>query len=163
MMTTGPAQSSCSCREGENVAARLGHSGRFLLGGRLRQRRSFGSCAHSSTITTITAGLAREVCEACSHVSVRYVEQAVRLYPDQEVEGKPSSPDDGNDDPDRFEAIIALGENTRILGCGLCAQSAVFMTPGGLRCNEHAWQEAALLDWERSEPWVPIQIGVSTL
>lgn len=129
----------------------------------MRQRRSFRSCSHSSTITTITAGLAREVCETCAHVSVRYVDQAVRLFPDQEVEGTSSSPDDdGTDRSSSFDAMVTFAENTTILGCGLCAQSAAFMTPGGLRCDEHAWQEAALLDWELSEPWVPIQIGAST-
>ena len=54
------------------------------MGGRLKQRWSFGGCGHSSTITTITAGLAREVCETCGHVSLRYVDSAVRLRPNVE-------------------------------------------------------------------------------
>ena len=38
-------------------------------------------CSHRDTITTITAGLAREVCEECARVRFSYVERAVHLRP----------------------------------------------------------------------------------
>lgn len=138
-----------------------------LLGGRLRQRRIWG-CSHSSTITTITAGIAREVCEVCSHVSVSFVEPAVRLHPDDEsvphrksetTEPGPTPAD--ADDVAVFEAIISFEDSSRFLRCGVCSQPAVFMIPDGLRCNEHAWQAAAHLDWDVADPWVPIRIDRS--
>jgi hypothetical protein len=35
------------------------------------------------------------------------------------------------------------------------------MIPDGMTCGEHAWQAAARLDWEDSDPWVPIRIDRS--
>lgn len=146
---------------------RLSQSG-TLLGGRLRQRRSFWSCSHSSTITTITAGIAREVCEVCSHVSVSYVEPAVRLHPD--IETRVADPGlETNDEPIRadlddakvFEAMVSFEQSSRFLRCALCTQQAAFIVPDGLRCDEHAWQAAALIDWEAADPWVPIRIDRS--
>lgn len=139
------------------------------MGGRLRQRRSFGSCSHRSTITTITAGLAREVCEDCSHVSVSYVESAVRLHPDTQtgraVEGSRSDESEPSladlEEAKVFEATITFEDSSRFLKCRLCAQQAVFMIPDGLSCDEHAWQAAARLDWEDADPWVPIRIDRS--
>lgn len=131
----------------------------------MRQRRTFWGCTHSSTITTITAGIAREVCEDCSHVSVSFVEPAVQMYPDFETPGEsiddlePTAED--IDEARVFEAIVSFQESSRFLRCGLCAQQALFVIPDGLRCDEHAWQAAAHLDWGASEPWVPIRIDRS--
>lgn len=123
---------------------------------------------HRSTITTITAGLAREVCETCAHVSVRYVEPAVRLDPEAELPAddlaasQSAGPSIGDLDEKRiFEAIVSFESSTRRLACGLCAQPAVFLIPDGLTCEEHAWQAAAGLDWDASDPWVPIRIDGS--
>lgn len=144
--------------------------GRFLLGGGLRHRRNFGICLHRSTITTITAGLAREVCETCSHVSVRYIESAVTMDPHfEELEAATFSPAPDVDEPTRadleetkvFEAMIRLQPDMGRLSCGLCEQPAMFLIPDGLSCNEHAWQAAARLDWETADPWVPIRIDRS--
>jgi len=121
----------------------------------LRQRRSFVGCSHKSTITTITAGLAREVCESCAQVSLRYVESAVRLRPDFE----PTATE--FDEIKIFEATITFEEPTRPRTCRLCAQPAMFMIPDGLMCDEHAWQAAARLDWADDDPWVPIRIDKS--
>lgn len=136
----------------------------ILLGGRLRQRRFLG-CSHRSTITTITAGLAREVCEICSHVSVSYIEPAVRLHPDVELAPPPNADVDEPEpttadleDAAAFEAIVSFEDSSRFIRCGVCTQPAVFMIPDGLRCNEHAWQAAAHLDWDVADPWVPIRI-----
>lgn len=139
-------------------------SGSFLLGGRLKHRRSFGICTHRSTITTITAGLAREVCETCAHVSVRYIEPAVRVYPEPDVgvavPSLPTGPSvDDIDEAQVFEAMVSFETTTRRLVCSLCSQPARFLIPEGLTCEEHAWQAAAGLDWEDSDPWVPIRIG----
>ncbi len=125
----------------------------------MKQRRSLWGCDHSSTITTITAGLAREVCERCGRIEVNYVEPVVQLHPSL-------------DEPDRdgevdvvettsHEATVIFEDTTRLLTCGLCSQPAIFMIPDGLRCNEHAWQAAARLDWEAEDPWVPIRLDRS--
>lgn len=38
----------------------------------LRHRQKLElSCPHETTITTVTAGIRRVVCEACGHVSIR--------------------------------------------------------------------------------------------
>lgn len=136
----------------------------------MRQRRNFGICLHRSTITTITAGLAREVCEACSRVSVRYVESAVTIHPDVEALELGSSPTSPEvDEPTSqdleesrvFEAMVRFQPDMRRLKCGTCDQPAMFMIPDGLSCDEHAWQAAARLDWETTDPWVPIRIDRS--
>lgn len=113
------------------------------------QRRTFRWCSHGTTVTTITAGLAREVCETCAHVSVRYVEQAVQVYPTRPRRRQPTPP--------VVEPALKDGQRR----CRLCSQPAEFMIPGAMTCNEHAWQAAARLDWEASDPWVPIRIDKS--
>ncbi len=121
---------------------------------------------HRSTITTITAGLARELCESCAHVSVRFVASAVHHHPRPDPRGEEPSPPAGPsiDDLDEnhiFEAMVSFETSTRRLLCRLCSQPAVFMIPEGLTCEEHAWQAAAGLDWESTDPWVPIRIDNS--
>lgn len=106
-------------------------------------RRIVG-CRHSQTLTTITAGLARTVCETCGQISVAYVEQAVRLFPQRSDMAVPAEfrPHDGK--------------------CGLCSQTAEFMTPDGVVCSEHAWQAAARSSWGGGvDPWVPIPLDAS--
>jgi len=115
----------------------------------LKQRRNFGWCSHGTTITTITAGLAREVCETCGRVRLQYVERAVQIYPTA---------------PRRMEPIRQTSEPTTANGqrrCRLCSQPAVFMTPDGMSCDEHAWQAAARTNWDDADPWVPIRIDKS--
>lgn len=130
-------------------------------GGGLRQRRNFGICLHRSTITTITAGLAREVCEACSHVSVRYVESAVKIHPNIEKLEFEEPTEQDLEETMVFEAMVRFEHDTRRLKCALCDQTAMFMIPEGLSCDEHAWQAAARLDWDTTDPWVPIRIDRS--
>lgn len=84
-------------------------------------------------------------------MSVRYVEPAVRLYPD----------DEPADDPVVFEARITLESMGRSPQCRYCSQTAVYLIPEGLTCNEHAWQAAARLDWISADVWVPIPIHPS--
>lgn len=136
----------------------------------MKPRRNFRICWHRSTLTTITAGLAREVCETCAHVSVSYVEPAVQLHSDLELH--PTKGADGTqgadspqgpniedlDEKQIFEAMVSFETSTRRLICGLCSQPAAFLIPEGLTCAEHAWQAAARLDWEAGDPWVPILI-----
>ena len=116
----------------------------------MRQRRNLRVCTHKSTVTTITAGLAREVCESCARVRLRYVESAVQLYPD--VEPVYSEVEEAR----AFEATIIFERSSVRMQCELCGQSAAYLVPGGLMCEEHAWQAAARIDWARSDPWVPI-------
>ena len=66
------------------------------------------------------------------------------------------------DDIKIFEASITFEDTSRYRQCHLCAQPAVFMIPDGMVCDEHAWQAAARLDWEDTDPWVPIRIDRST-
>lgn len=124
---------------------------RFLLGGsRLNKRRNLGWCSHSATITTITAGLAREVCEACGRVRIQYVERAVQIYP------TPPRP--------VVESLRQLDgpySPSRQQSCMHCSQSARFLIPDGAVCDEHAWQAAARTSWDESEIWVPIRIDKS--
>ena len=115
----------------------------------MKQRRSFGWCSHGTTVTTITAGMAREVCETCGRVRIHYVERAVQIYPTD----PPSS-----DVPTRtshHETAPGLRK------CKLCSQVAIFMIPDGMVCDEHAWQAAAQTSWDDADPWVPIRIDKS--
>lgn len=99
-----------------------------------------------------------------------YVEPAVRLdpgldeadlfHPGPAFEAAPDEPVPG--EARVFEAMVTFEESSRFLTCGLCSQQAVFMIPDGLRCDEHAWQAAARLDWDTVDPWVPIRIHRST-
>lgn len=146
-----------NCREGwwcQGTAASLCFQG-ILLGGRLKQRRKPKICLHRSTITTVTAGLAREVCESCARVTLRYVETAVQVRPDIE----PSLAE--LDEVKSFEASITFEKmSSSRTRCRLCAQSAAFLVPDGLMCAEHAWQAAARVDWDESDPWIPIRIQI---
>jgi hypothetical protein len=127
----------------------------FLLGGRLSKRRNRRICLHRSTITTITAGLAREVCESCARVKLRFVNSAVQLR----VDAGPS-PDVRVERP-TFEATVTFERSSPRARCRLCRQDGAFLVPDGLMCDEHAWQAAARIDWGSTEPWVPIQIDES--
>lgn len=121
---------------------------------------------HRSTITTITAGLAREVCESCAHVSVRFVASAVHLRPESDPGAEDPSPParpsiDDLDEKQIFEAMVSFETSARRLVCSLCSQPAAFLVPDGLTCEEHGWQAAAGLDWDATDPWVPIRIDNS--
>ena len=91
--------------------------------------------------------MAREICESCAQIRIYYVESAVQIYAEQPRVSRPrpktASESDGSPQ------------------CLLCRQPAVFMIPDGMRCDEHAWQAAARLDWESSDVWVPIRIDRS--
>jgi len=120
-----------------------------ISGGRLRHRRKVG-CRHSETLTTVTAGLARTVCETCGHVSVRYIEETVQLYP--VVIRRDPLP------------VQSDGTSRRGRKCALCSQRAMFFTPEGIVCSEHAWQAAAKSSWGGGvDPWVPIPLDTSSL
>ena len=122
----------------------------------MNKRRNLGWCSHGTTLTTITAGMAREVCESCGQVSLRYVEEAVQSYPKLSRMRPPS--EDELREIDLAEQIAHAVNQRR---CIRCSQLALFMIPDGLVCDEHAWQAAARLDWEESDPWVPIRIDKS--
>lgn len=117
-------------------------------------------CAHRETITTITAGIAREVCEGCGRLRISFVEPAVRAEtrrrsrPVDSVMRMLSDPRHADDE--------TVAESLRFLKCRLCRQAAVFMIPSGVVCDEHAWQAAARLDWDYGDPWVPIRIHTKT-
>lgn len=125
----------------------------------MKRRRNFGRCSHSVTITTITAGLAREVCENCAMVRISYVERAVETRPIHVVERE--GPEIDLELEQAIGEVLAFEEEARYLKCRLCSQPAVFMIPEGLSCDEHAWQAAARLAWDETDPWVPIRIDRS--
>lgn len=110
----------------------------------MTQGRRISECKHKQTISTVTAGLERTVCESCGHVTVRYIEPTVRLFPDMADRRKP--------------AVEPAARNT----CATCGSAAEFMIPGGLACAEHAWKEASLQQIMGSEPWIPITIDQRT-
>lgn len=112
-------------------------------------RPRLGRCWHRSTLTTLIAGLERIVCEDCGHVSVRFVAETVKLYPDLE-EMTARLP--GQKMPE------GTGAGGKPPTCGDCAAPAVFITPRGLACPEHAWAAAARQDALGYELWIPIRI-----
>lgn len=112
----------------------------------MHKLRSLGWCSHSDTITTITAGLAREVCEGCGRVWLSYVETAVQIYYTSSQQSAWST--GGGNEP-----------NSSNRTCVLCSQLAIFLIPDGMVCDEHAWQAAARAG--HSDLWVPIRIDKS--
>jgi len=100
--------------------------------------------------------MAREVCESCGQVSLRYIEQAVQSLPKLSRMRPPS--DEELREIDLEEQLSQVVSPRR---CTFCRQLALFMIPDGLVCDEHAWQAAARLDWDVSDPWVPIRIDKS--
>jgi hypothetical protein len=104
-------------------------------------------CGHANSISTITAGLERVVCEDCGHVSVKYVSEVVKIFPDFE------------DLNARVESHVAAAPPTgRRLLCGRCDSPAEFMIPRGLACADHAWAAASRQDTLGQELWIPIRI-----
>lgn len=92
--------------------------------------------------------MAREVCETCARVRIYYVESAVQVYAD--VPKRPIEP-----------PLAPSKAKSDKRQCRLCRQPAMYMIPDGMSCDEHAWQAAARLDWQSTEPWVPIRIDRS--
>ena len=112
--------------------------------------RSFRRCSHDITVTTVTAGLAREVCESCGQVRLRYVERSVQIFPTPPRQVVPL--------PSREREPGSEGSGR---WCALCTRQAVFLIPDQRVCEEHAWQAASRIDWDRTEIWVPIRIDTS--
>lgn len=119
----------------------------------MNKRWSHSWCQHRTTVTTITAGLAREVCETCGHVAVRYIENAVQVF-----NSRPRS--FLSETTGSVPASAEVRQNPE--SCLHCRQIAVYSIPDGEVCGEHAWQAAARLDWESAEIWVPIRIDRSS-
>jgi hypothetical protein len=113
-------------------------------------------CSHRDTITTITAGIAREVCEACGHISIRFVEPAVRA--DSQWRTRPVDSVINLLAHRKLSDDARVRDSLRFLRCRLCSQAAVYLIPSGVVCDEHAWQAAARISWEDNDPWVPIKI-----
>ena len=92
-------------------------------------------CQHLAVVTTITAGLARRVCQVCSHVSVEYVESAIQTYPN---------------------LTLDLPAAEQLLECDFCGNVAIYRIPGGTVCDGHAWEMASGIDWQSEPGWVPM-------
>lgn len=103
-----------------------------------------GWCRHRDTISTVTAGLERIVCERCGHVTVRYVRDTVKVYPELE------DLTIGGQVPPREHVL-----------CVLCDAKAEYLIPMGVACARHAWVEAARQDEMGFDLWVPIRLDRS--
>jgi transcription elongation factor Elf1 len=97
-----------------------------------------GWCQHRDTVSTITAGLERSVCERCGNVAVRYVAETVKVFPETSNSG------------------ITGADGTAT--CGSCGDRAEFLIPMGMACPKHAWAEAVRQDEAGYDLWVPIKI-----
>ena len=100
-------------------------------------------CGHPHSVTTFIAGLARSVCEACGHVSIRYLGEGAH-WPEDSSD---SSPDAG-----------VASETKRTPACKRCRNEAYFITPWGLACHDHAWEAASRQDPLSGEFWIPLLI-----
>lgn len=125
------------------------------------------TCEHLHTITTITAGLARTVCEECGRVSISY-ERAGALWPDgpeaQAYAGH-EGPEDLSEIPYVSESLdsSAASETARPPRpkapiCSRCSVTAVYLTPWGLACGDHAWEAASLQDPLSDTFWIPLLV-----
>lgn len=128
--------------------------------------RQLGDCKHKHTVTTVTAGLARTVCEACGKVSIQY-EGSGALWPDapglrakraareagttEEVARPPASPAAAGPAPSRPPV------------CTRCEAPAIYLTPWGIACGDHAWQSASLQDPLSESFWIPLLIDRSNI
>jgi hypothetical protein len=99
-------------------------------------------CSHTVAISTTCAGLERRVCENCGHVSIRYLSDAVKIFPDEVDLSRPESDSDPR----------------RAIPCHRCHLAAEFITPDGLACGAHAWGAASLQVARLGEMWIPIRI-----
>jgi len=113
-------------------------------------RPRLSTCVHEIAVSTVTAGLERRVCEGCGHVSVRYIADTVRIFPDYEELATRA----GVGQP-------AESAPSRLPTCGRCDATAKFMIPRGLACAEHAWAAASRQDALGQELWIPIRIDQS--
>jgi hypothetical protein len=101
-------------------------------------------CAHAVGISTVCAGLERRVCESCGHVSIRYLSDAVKIFPDHDD----VTVDISSSDP----------ESERTIFCHRCHLVAEYITPNGLACGAHAWGAASMQVARLGEMWIPIRI-----
>jgi hypothetical protein len=97
-------------------------------------------------MSTVYAGLERKVCESCGHVSIRYLSDAVKIFPDEDV----FADDAREPEPDT--------EPERTIFCHRCHFVAEYMTPSGLACGAHAWGAASMQVARLGEMWIPIRI-----
>lgn len=101
-------------------------------------------CSHTVAISTTYAGLERRVCENCGHVSIRYLSDAVKIFPDDDQVDLSHSGSDPNP--------------PQPISCHRCHLAAEYMTPDGLACGAHAWGAASMQVARLGEMWIPIRI-----
>jgi hypothetical protein len=130
--------------------------------------RQLGDCKHKHTVTTVTAGLARTVCEACGKVSIQY-EGSGAVWPEApglnakraargaRTTEEVARPRRAKPDPARQPAQSPPPVCTR------CDAPAIYLTPWGIACGDHAWQSASLQDPLSDSFWIPLLIDRSNI
>ncbi|MGH8946755.1 MAG: hypothetical protein ACRDVL_11495 [Acidimicrobiia bacterium] len=103
-------------------------------------------CEHTLAVSTEYAGLERRVCESCGHVSIRYLSNAVKIFPEEEAVTV---------DVSNRQMDLA---HDRTIFCHRCHMVAEYMTPMGLACGAHAWGAASMQVARLGEMWIPIRI-----
>lgn len=120
-----------------------------------REDKGAGVCEHEHTITTVTAGLARTACEQCGMVSISYAGAgAVWSGPAEraaDLRAKANSPR-----PDPVS-------RPRPRFCSQCDAEAVYISPTGLGCSEHAWEAASRQESFATDFWIPLLIDRSNV
>lgn len=120
-------------------------------------------CEHRHNVTTITAGLARIVCEQCGRVSIRYEGEGA-VWPEGSeavVSGlattqAPAAP---KAVPQRAPASTPQKKPV----CTRCGVPAVYITPWGLACGDHAWEAASAQDPLSDDFWIPLLVDRSDI
>lgn len=133
--------------------------------GRAHSEEQTSQCAHVDTVTTFIAGLARTVCETCGNVSIRHLGQPLvssESPPREADEASGDSPVSGGgrvEDP----AGHAAAAQPRNPSCKRCQADALFITPWGLACGDHAWEAASKQDALSGDFWIPLLIDRTNL
>lgn len=124
-------------------------------------------CEHQHTVTTITAGLARTVCEACGKVSIRY-EGAGAFWPEgrKTVVGGSAASTASGAEPEAAPQPSSSASPARPQKkpvCTRCEAAAVYITPWGLACGNHAWEAASMQDPHSDDFWIPLLVDRSNI
>lgn len=122
-------------------------------------------CAHADTVTTFIAGLARTVCETCGNVGIRHLGQPLPSSESAAPEVEETSGDLPGSSAGRVEEPVGhvAAAQPRNTSCKRCEADALFITPWGLACGDHAWEAASKQDALSGDFWIPLLIDRTNL